>query len=101
MFVVGFVLFALIRTGGDHVIGAKNPSWKSVISYVKLTAELLLIAAICAAGLNTRIRQILNLTLKPLIVGFFAAITVGVVSYVLVLVLNPWIEKAFNTGAGG
>ncbi|MEL0330173.1 MAG: hypothetical protein VXB74_16130, partial [Deltaproteobacteria bacterium] len=49
----------------------------------------LLIVALAAIGLNTRFANLKNLGLQPFLAGCFAALTVGIVSYFLIGVINP------------
>ena len=72
-----------------------HAQWKAAVGNVKSLAKLLLVAAISAAGLNTKVRQLAKLTLKPLLVGVAAAVIVGLVSLALVYALDPVLEKAF------
>ena len=80
-FIIGFIIFGLIRTFGDYYeykIGIEL--WGSIIQFTKGSAENLLIIAMSAVGYNTKINKFKKLGLKPFYLGFIVAIIVGVVS---------------------
>ena len=53
-------------------------------------AKYILAIAIAGAGLSTQLKKLKKLTFKPFLIGLMAAITVGLVSYVLVTIFyNP------------
>ncbi|MEK9617840.1 MAG: hypothetical protein VW543_16085, partial [Deltaproteobacteria bacterium] len=56
---------------------------------LKTITVQLLIVALAAIGLNTRFANLKNLGLQPFLAGCFAALTVGIVSYFLIGVINP------------
>jgi len=102
MFVLGFLGFAVIRSGGDILAARESSpgsirlnadSWLTFHSAVRQIAEILLLAAVTATGLSTRFSRLKELTLKPFLVGLIAATSVGVVSYVLVRILSGPISK--------
>ncbi len=91
LFVVGFALMSLARTVGDMgdlAFGVLTPGqWSTVVSTIKETAELCLAVAMAAVGLGTSIRGLVTIGFKPLGVGLFSALVVGVVSVALISVL--------------
>lgn len=93
VFVLGFVAMALVRSLGDVLIAGEagrflwwtSPAaWVAFHGAVRDLAGNLLIVAIAAAGLGTDVRRLKQLSLRPLSVGLFAALVVGVVSFALV-----------------
>jgi uncharacterized membrane protein YadS len=91
LFVVGFACMSLLRTVGDMgdpAFGFIEPeTWKTIVSYTKETAEICLAVAMAAVGLGTSIMGLVRIGLKPLGVGLFSALLVGVVSASLITVL--------------
>ena len=80
-FIIGFIIFGLIRTIGDYydyIIGIEL--WNNIIHIIKGLAESLLIIAMSAIGYNTTINKFKKLGLKPFYLGFLVAIMVGLVS---------------------
>ena len=91
LFVIGFALMSLLRTVGDmgdQPFGVLDPdTWKAAVSYTKEFAEICLAVAMAAVGLGTSIKGLVAIGLKPLGVGLFSAVLVGVVSISLITVL--------------
>lgn len=97
-FVFGFVALVLVRTVGD--LGAApfggvltTASWESTIRGMSTASAWCLTVAMAAIGLGTNLRQLRTLGLKPLGVGFAAALTVGLVSAVLIRGLAPYMAQ--------
>ncbi|MEL0279279.1 MAG: hypothetical protein VXB67_16640, partial [Deltaproteobacteria bacterium] len=63
--------------------------WKEFGETLKTITVQLLIIALAAIGLNTRFANLKKLGLQPFAAGCFAALTVGLVSYFLIGVINP------------
>lgn len=91
LFVVGFACMSLLRTIGDMgdlAFGFLTAEqWSTVVSMTKEFAELCLAVAMAAVGLGTSIRGLVTIGFKPLGVGLFSALVVGVVSITLISVL--------------
>ncbi len=91
LFVVGFALMSLVRTVGDMgdtafgIIQAEQ--WHNIIDTVKTIAGWCLAIAMAAVGLGTSIKSLLHIGLKPLGVGLFSALLVGLVSLSLISLL--------------
>lgn len=91
LFIVGFALMSLVRTIGDMgdmafgVLPADQ--WATIVSYTKTTAEFCLGIAMAAVGLGTSVKALIHIGLKPLAVGLFSALLVGVVSVILISLL--------------
>jgi len=91
LFIIGFALMSLVRTVGDMgdtafgVIQAEQ--WHDIVSIIKNTAGWCLAIAMAAVGLGTSIKGLLHIGLKPLGVGLFSAVLVGLVSFSLITLL--------------
>tara|TARA_B100001093_G_scaffold227411_1_gene217948 strand:+ start:4167 stop:5240 length:1074 start_codon:yes stop_codon:yes gene_type:complete len=89
-FILGFILFGLIRTIGDFGIASTNTAfgflieskWDSFIEKIKFLAEISLAIAMSAVGLSTRFSLLKSMGLKPFYVGFAAACSVSIFSFV-------------------
>ena len=90
-FIIGFIVFGLIRTFGDYYFTSYNSlgldNWTLIIGYIKKTAELLLIIAMAAVGYNTNFKYFKDLGIKPFYLGFIAASIVGVVSILVITIV--------------
>ncbi len=87
-FIVGFLAFGIIRTIGDqfqYQIGSQL--WNNFVHTIKFSAEILLIIAMSAVGYNTNLDKFKDLGLKPFFLGFIAAISVGIVSFSIIILL--------------
>ena len=91
LFIVGFAAMSVLRTVGDmgeRPFGLLEPDqWKSIVSFVKQIATYCLAVAMAAVGLGTSIHGLRKIGVKPLLVGLFSALLVGLVSFVLVSVI--------------
>ena len=87
-FIIGFIVFGLVRTFGDYYFTTYNnlslDNWNLVIGFIKKSAELLLIIAMAAVGYNTNFRYFKELGIKPFYLGFIAATIVGCVSLLVI-----------------
>ena len=91
LFVIGFACMSLLRTVGDlgdRPFGIMDAGqWKTIVSWVKQAAEICLAIAMASVGLGTSIRGLVAIGFKPLGVGLFSAVLVGVVSFTLISIL--------------
>ncbi len=96
-FVLGFLAFAIFRSIGDVFTAGESgrflfwgspESWASFYSGIKEAATYLLSIAIAAAGLSTQFSKLKQLTIKPFLIGLLAAVSVGLISYILVQILR-------------
>ena len=72
----------------DQPFGVLDPeTWKAIVSHTKEFAEICLAVAMAAVGLGTSIKGLKDIGLKPLGVGLFSALLVGVVSISLISIL--------------
>jgi uncharacterized membrane protein YadS len=88
LFILGFAAMSLLRTVGDmgeRPFGFLDPAqWKAIVGFVKQVATYCLAIAMAAVGLGTSIHGLRKIGLKPLGVGLFSAVVVGLVSFLLV-----------------
>ena len=90
-FIIGFIVFGLVRTFGDYYFLTQNDSiinnWNLIIQYIKKLAEFLLIIAMAAIGYNTNFKHFKKLGIKPFYLGFIAASMVGLISISIISLL--------------
>jgi uncharacterized integral membrane protein (TIGR00698 family) len=89
LFVVGFLIMAVIRSLGDALWAGQ--AWSDVVSFTKTWAVNLLVVALAAVGLTTSFKILKGLGIKPFIVGLGAALIVGVVSFVAISLLGTFV----------
>lgn len=96
LFVLGFLFVAALRSigdaglhGGANALGLWDAGgWTAVVGGVKYWATTFLVVALAAVGLNTRFRNLARLGWRPLLVGFAAAASVGVISFVGIMLVG-------------
>lgn len=95
MFIVAFIALTVVRTVGDAVFpvsvidadGAARPSaWTRLMGLSQTVASAALALSMAAVGLNTDLRRLAHQGFRPLATGLIAALTVGAVSFVLILI---------------
>jgi uncharacterized integral membrane protein (TIGR00698 family) len=84
LFVVGYILMGIVRSLGDFTFGAESTGWYNSWHFIKMSATYVITVAIACVGLNTDIRKLSKLGYKPFFCGLIAALSVGVVSWLLV-----------------
>jgi uncharacterized membrane protein YadS len=92
MFVLGFILFALIRSLGDFGIIESNlafgfidgGTWNAIIKTIQTWAGYLFVFALGGVGLTTNFGKFRGLGKKPFLIGLFAALTTGLISFSLI-----------------
>jgi uncharacterized integral membrane protein (TIGR00698 family) len=89
LFVVGFLIMAVIRSLGDALWA--GAAWSDVVSFTKTWAVNLLVVALAAVGLSTSFKILKGLGIKPFIVGLGAALIVGLVSFVAISLLGTFV----------
>ena len=96
VFVIGFLIVSILRSIGDAGITATNLAfglidatlWGEIIKIVKDFANILFVVALGGVGLSTNFANFKGLGIKPFIVGLFAALTTGIVSFLSVSLLG-------------
>lgn len=88
-FIVGFLLMSLLRTLGDIAFTSSGllsaTQWQHLIELIKDASGGALLIAMAAVGLNTRYAGVKEIGFKPLVLGFLAALFVGLVSLTLLI----------------
>ena len=83
-FVLGFVSLSLARTMGDIFMTNTNyyAYWENLVMMIKIASKYMILISMIALGLQIKISSFKKIGLKPLLVGFVAAISVGISSLV-------------------
>ena len=83
-FVLGFISLSLARTTGDIFIINTNYHlyWENLIMMIKIASKYMILISMVALGLRIKISSFKKIGLKPLLVGFVAAISVGLSSLI-------------------
>jgi uncharacterized integral membrane protein (TIGR00698 family) len=99
LFIFGFLAMAILRSIGDY--GLENggqafglwegETWKAIFGRVSEWSGYLLAAAMAGVGLSTSFRQMKGFGIRPFYVGFVAALSVGVVGLIMVLILGRYV----------
>ena len=92
LFILGFITMGILRTIGDITLQSSGYSfgllgsndWAYIISTVKQVAEISLAIAMASLGLSTNLKSIASLGVKPFYLGFVAATSVGIVSFMAI-----------------
>jgi len=63
-------------------------TWRDIIKVIKDFATILFVVALGGVGLSTDFSNFKGLGIKPFLVGLFAALTIGVVSFLSVSLLG-------------
>jgi len=93
MFVIGFLLFSLLRTVGDLTVTNTgqafqliNPeTWQEIYTQISSFGSTYLLGiAMAGVGLSTDFKMFKGLGIKPFYIGLIAAISVGIVSLILI-----------------
>src|SRR5690625_2376967 len=97
LFVIGFLVFSLIRTVGDITLTNKGSAfglfeldiWKSIYNFSgSFGTTYLLGMAMAGVGLSTNFKIFKGIGIKPFFIGFTSAISVGIVSLVLISIFG-------------
>jgi len=91
-FILGFIAMGIIRTTGDITLQSSGSSfgvlganeWVATISFIKQTAEISLAIAMASLGLSTNLKSLASLGVRPFYLGFIAATSVGIVSFLTI-----------------
>ena len=99
IFIIGFIIMGLVRTIGDYGLENtesaffifSNIQWEQIIDFIKLIAEYSLAISMAAVGISTNLGSLKSLGIRPFYVGFSAAVCVGIVSYIGIILLSNFI----------
>jgi uncharacterized integral membrane protein (TIGR00698 family) len=96
VFILGFIAMAAFRSMGDYFVLTKSmlwnaEAWNNLCSIVKQWAGYFLTVAMAGVGLGTDIKKLKKLGAKPFWVGLCAAISVGIVSFLLIKIVSPFL----------
>ena len=101
LFVLGFVLLSFIRTLGDFTLESRGlafglldaSTWTSFHETLSSFGSTYMLGmAMASVGLSTNFKMFKSLGLKPFYIGLFAALSVGVISLLLVTFLGSFIN---------
>jgi len=98
LFIIGFIIMALLRSLGDQLIIVKGlfwnvNSWNKLWGSVQVWSGYFLSVAMAGVGLSTDVKKFKNIGVKPFLVGLLAALFVGLMSFILILVLKPFLSS--------
>lgn len=100
-FILGFLAFVIFRSIGDILIldqsksflfWSSDESWTDACDTIKTSAKYILTLALAGAGLNTKFAKLKKLSFKPFLIGLIVSLTVGLVSFTLILTLKDHIN---------
>ncbi len=86
-FVLGFIGMILVRNVGDQIFSNENENyfiWMNAIEYLKILATTFLTMAMAAVGISINLSELKSMGYKPFVVGFIAAVTVGIISLIYI-----------------
>lgn len=100
LFVLGFLGMALVRSVGDVMLASggaafgvlSTGAWKELYTWVQEAAVFMLTVALAGVGLTTSVRVLRGLGVKPLLVGLSAAVAVGGISMISILLLQQFLH---------
>ena len=84
VFVLGFIILCFVRTLGDYLFLNNDmlDYWKLLLVFFKEISIYCILFSMVALGLQTNVKSMFRLGFKPLIIGFVASVTVGMISVV-------------------
>lgn len=101
-FIIGFIGMAIIRSLGDInlingglALGLFDANtWKNLVNNIGELwgSKYLLGTAMAAVGLNTNFSVFKGIGIKPFFIGFIGAIFVGIVAYIMILLIGPFVK---------
>ncbi len=89
-FVLGFIMLCFARTLGDFLFLDSDLSnlWSNLLMFLKEISIYCILFSMVALGLQSNIKSMFSLGIKPFIVGFSASFIVGLLSIIYLLILN-------------
>src|SRR5699024_7358771 len=100
LFVIGFLFLAFLRTIGDMTLEKtqlafgilKFSTWENIYTYSSSFGTTYLLGmAMAGVGLSTNFKMFKGIGIKPFIIGFIAAITIGIISITLISIFGRFI----------
>ena len=88
LFLFGFLALAILRTIGDKTSFIPALQWQWVVQNVNDLGKFLVLIAMAGIGLNTRIRNMRRIGLRPFLVGLAASILLAIISLILIYLLG-------------
>ncbi len=91
LFVLGFIGMIFVRNIGDQFFlndVSSSQNWSNLIDIIKILTTLFLTMAMSSIGLSINLSELKDMGLKPFIVGFIAASTVGIISLSIIEFFN-------------
>lgn len=101
LFVIGFLALSLLRTIGDVMVQKSgsaffllsSDAWQHLYTMLSnFGATFLLGAAMAGVGLSTDLKKLKGLGFKPFLIGLIAALSVSLVSFLLVFFFGHFIS---------
>jgi len=89
-FVLGFIGMIIVRNLGDQLFSVESDNyyvWSRFIEYLKILATVFLTMAMAAVGISINLSELKHMGYKPFVVGFIAAVTVGIISLIYIKTL--------------
>ena len=86
-FVLGFIGMIILRNLGDQLFSVESDNyntWTKFIEYLKILATVFLTMAMAAVGISINLSELKHMGYKPFVVGFIAAVTVGIISLIYI-----------------
>ncbi len=86
-FVLGFISMIIIRNLGDQIFTIEKGNqfyWINLIEMIKILATTFLTMAMAAVGISINLSELKLMGYKPFVVGFIAAVTVGIISLIYI-----------------
>jgi uncharacterized membrane protein YadS len=81
----------VLRNLGDQFFSVETNNfyaWSKFIEYIKILATVFLTMAMAAVGISINLGELKSMGYKPFVVGFIAAITVGIISLIYIEILK-------------
>ncbi len=100
LFVIGFLVFAFLRTIGDMTLASngaafglmKTAAWSAFYNEVSSFGTTYLLGmAMAGVGLSTNFAMFKGIGIKPFYIGFIAAVSVGIVSFTLISLFGNYV----------
>jgi len=103
-FIVGFALMSALRTVGElgerPFVVLESGQWDAIVALLRITAERCLLVAMAAVGLTSMFASMRKLGARPFALGLFAALVVGGVSLLLIMVFGDAVAVGLASLSG-